>query len=112
MSVDIRRIRGVAILDLSGEWLDDPEFRLVHEVRQLLASGEKRILVNLTNVSSTFGDHGMGNLIRSYLACQQEGGDLKLVDARKEILRTLEEARMTSVLAVYPDEHEALAAFN
>jgi anti-anti-sigma factor len=111
MSMDVRMIRGVAILDLRGNCLDDRNFNLAEQVRQLLASGEKRILVNLSSADDVSGMYGFGNVVRAYTACQKEGGELRLIKPRKQFRTVLQYARMTSILAVYSDEDEALASF-
>jgi anti-anti-sigma factor len=109
--MDVRIIRGVAILDLSGNCLNDRDFNLAEQVRQLLASGEKRILVNLSSADDVSGVYGFGNVVRACMACQKEGGELRLLKPRKQFRTVLRNARLTSILPVYSDEDEALASF-
>ena len=109
--MEIQMLQGVTIVDLADGWLDDPEFRLAKEIEQLATSGRKKILVNLTNVSDKFGDHGMGNLIKAYLICKKEGAEMKLINPRIDFRVVLKQTHMAPFLPAYPDELEALSNF-
>ena len=109
--MEIRLFQGVTILDLTDGWLDDPELRLAKQIEQLATSGRKKILVNLTNVSDKFGDHGMGNLVRAYLICKKADAELKLVNPRIDFHEVLEHTHMAPFLPAYSDELEALSNF-
>jgi anti-anti-sigma factor len=77
----------------------------------LLASGEKRVLVNLTNADYPRGVYALGNLVRAYNACRKKGGELKLINPPKRWLEVLQISGLAPILAVYTDEDQAQASF-
>ena len=89
MTIDTRIAGGIAVLDLR-ESLNDRNSKLAERITQLLAAGEKRILVT---------------------TCQKQGAELKLVNPRDAFLKVLQDTHMTFLFAVYSNEVEACSAF-
>ena len=110
MSSPIRATGSVVIIDMNGS-LNSKDFGLVEQVSQLLASGHKKIVVNLTNVNDTFGDYGMGHLLKAHLECKKQGGEISFLNPRGEFHRVLQETKMKYFFTAYSDETEALRSF-
>jgi anti-anti-sigma factor len=107
MDSPIRTKGSVVIIDMKGS-LNSRDFGLVEQVGQLLASGHKKIVVNLTDVNDMFGDYGMGHLIKAHFECKSLGAELIFLNPRREFHKVLKETKMDYVFAAYSEESEAL----
>jgi anti-anti-sigma factor len=105
--VDTRVIGDVAILQVKGE-LPQHDYSLVGAMRQQLANGYRRILVNLQELRHT-GDYGVANLITCYVEIKEAGGTMKVV-ANPYIDNVLKITHLRPVLNVHPTEGDALAS--
>ena len=79
-------------------------------IKDLLADGQKRILLNLAEVSY-IDSAGLGSLISSYTTARREGGGLKLVNLTKRIQDLLAITKLITVFETFDNEAEALASF-
>ena len=105
--VDTRVIGDVAVLEVKGV-LPQHDYTLVGAVRQQLAAGHLKILVNLQDIHHT-GDYGVANLVTSYAEIKKAGGVLKLV-ANDYIEHVLKIVHLQPVLNCCPTEEDALAS--
>ena len=74
MSVRMRKVGAVAILDLSGKLMggsDSDEFK--NSVKRLVGEGYKNVLVNLEEVPWV-NSTGLGVLVAGYTAVRREDG--------------------------------------
>ncbi|HKV40739.1 MAG TPA: STAS domain-containing protein [Blastocatellia bacterium] len=112
MDMRERVVDGVTVLDLSGKIvLGEGDVQIKGRIKELLGEGQKRILLNLADVSY-MDSAGLGSLISSYATVKREGGQLRLehVTARVQDLLTI--TKLITVFEAFDDEKEALAAFN
>lgn len=111
MDIKERVVDGVSVLDLSGKIvLGEGDVQLKDRIKFLLADGQKRILLNLADVSY-IDSAGLGSLISSYATVKREGGQLKLVNLTKRVQDLLAITKLITVFDTYEDEKEALAAY-
>lgn len=113
MSVKIstRHIDGVTILDLSGRiTLGEGSVQLRDAVRDLLAKGSKKILLNLGDVNY-IDSSGIGELVSAYTTVRNQGGDLKLLNLTKKVHDLLQITKLYTVFEVKDDEASAVASF-
>ena len=112
MDIKERVIGGVSILDLSGKIvLGEGDMQIKDRIRDLLADGQKRILLNLADVNY-IDSAGLGALISSYTTTRRDGGNLKLVNLTKRIQDLLAITKLITVFDTFEDEKEAVASFN
>lgn len=111
MSVNVREVRAVTVLDLSGDFVSPEGYELLRDrVKQLLADDQKQILVNLANVK--FMDSGgLGTLLESLISTRKQGGELKLASLNERVQRLLEITRLKAAFDIYANEQEAIASF-
>lgn len=105
--VDTRVIGDVAILEVKGV-LPQHDYTLVGAMRQQLADGHRRILVNLQEIRHT-GDYGVANLVTCYVEIKKVGGVMKLV-ANDYIEDVLKMTHLHPVFNLHPTEDDALAS--
>ena len=111
MHVTVRKSHEVVIADLSGQLhggLGDEILRGV--VDELLAEGFRKILLNLSKVTSV-DSAGVGELVQSLKVCRKFGADLKLLNLHERVKKSLHLAALLPVFEVYDDEAAALKHF-
>jgi anti-sigma B factor antagonist len=107
----IRHSGPVAIVDLSGRiTLSEGAGAIRNSVKKLLQEGDKKILLNLADVSY-MDSAGLGEMAAAFITVSNIGGKLKVVNASSRIEGLLQVTKLSSVLTAYPDEEAALASF-
>jgi anti-sigma B factor antagonist len=111
MDIKERVVEGISVLDLSGKIvLGEGDMQVKDRIKGLLGDGQKRILLNLADVSY-IDSAGLGSLISSYATVKREGGQLKLVNLTKRVRDLLAITKLITVFDTYDDEKDALASF-
>jgi anti-sigma B factor antagonist len=112
MKISVRQLDGVTIVDCSGRiTLGEGSVTLRDTVRELLAKGQKKILLNLADVNY-IDSSGIGELVSAYTTVRNQGGDLKLLKLTKKVHDLLQITKLYTVFDVKDDEAAAVKAFN
>src|SRR5580698_4330 len=111
MKVTTRMVDGVAILDLSGRiTLGEGSVQLRDAVRDLVAQGQKNILLNLSEVNY-IDSSGIGELVSAFTSVKNQGGQLKLLNLTKKVHDLLQITKLYTVFDVRDDEAHAVDSF-
>lgn len=113
MSVKIstRQVDGVTVLDMSGRiTLGEGSVQLRDAVRDLLAKGQKHILLNLGEVTY-IDSSGIGELVSAFTTVKNQGGELKLLNLTRKVHDLLQITKLYTVFDVKDDEASAIASF-
>jgi len=111
MKASTRQVGGVTIVDLSGRIkLSEGSSVLRDTVKDLLAKGQKNILLNLGDVSY-IDSSGIGELVSAFTSLRNQDGELKLLHLTKKIHDLLQITKLYTVFHVLDDETAAIAAF-
>ena len=111
MKSSTRQIDGVTIVDLSGRiTLGEGSVVLRDLVRELLAKGNKKILLNLGDVTY-IDSSGIGELVSAFTTVRNGGGELKLLNLTKKVHDLLQITKLYTVFDVRDDEAGAIKAF-
>ena len=111
MKASTRQIDGVTIVDLSGRiTLGEGSVVLRDTVKDLLGKGQKKILLNLGDVSY-IDSSGIGELVSAFTSVRNQGGELKLLHLTKKMHDLLQITKLYTVFDVRDDEAEAVKAF-
>jgi anti-sigma B factor antagonist len=107
-----RRVDDVVIVDLDGKLtLGSGDVQLRQIMTDLLARGEKKVLLNLERV--TYMDSaGTGELVAAYTSCNNNGASLKLLNLTAKVRDLLMFTQLISVFEDYSDVAEAVHSFN
>ena len=106
-----RQVDGVTILDLSGRiTLGEGSVVLRDTIRELLGKGDKKILLNLGDVTY-IDSSGIGELVSAFTAVRKEQGELKLLNLTKKVHDLLQITKLYTVFDVKDDEAAAIAAY-
>src|SRR5436189_2153892 len=111
LSINKRQAGDVAILDLNGEVrIGDSATALRSAIRELVAAGNQKILLNLAGVRY-IDSSGIGELIANYTTVGRSGGKLKLLSLTDRVQDLLVITKLLTVFDVYEAESEALSSF-
>lgn len=111
MKISSRQANDVTILDVNGQIkFGEGSSVLRDSVKDLLAKGQKKILVNLAEVNY-IDSSGVGELVSAFTSVRNQGGELKLLHLTKKVHDLLQITKLYTVFDVYDDEKSALAAF-
>ncbi len=111
IKVSTRHVDGVTILDLSGRiTLGEGSVTLRDTIRDLVAKGDKNILLNLGDVSY-IDSSGIGELVSAFTSVKNAGGELKLLNLTKKVHDLLQITKLYTVFDVKDDETSAVGSF-
>jgi len=111
MKSSTRQVNGVTIVDLSGRiTLGEGSVLLRDMVRDLVTKGQRKILLNLGDVTY-IDSSGIGELVSAFTTVRNQGGDLKLLNLTKKVHDLLQITKLYTVFDVKDDEATAVAAF-
>lgn len=111
MNVSNRQVKGVTVVDMSGRiTLGEGGVVLRDTIHDLLDKGNKKILLNLGNVTY-IDSSGIGELITAFTAVRKQGGDLKLLNLTKKVHDLLQITKLYTVFDIKDDEATAISAF-
>lgn len=112
MKISTRSVDGVSILDCSGRiTLGEGSITLRDTVRDLLGKGQKKILLNLGDVTY-IDSSGIGELVSAFTTVRNQGGELKLLNLTKKVHDLLQITKLYTVFDVKDDETSAVKAFH
>ena len=108
MQTATRHIGDVAVLDISGRiTLGEGNVMLREIVRELLDKGNKKIVLNLSEVQY-IDSSGVGELVKTHTTIRNQGGQLRLVNLNKRVNDLLQMTRLSAVFDIDRDEASAI----
>ncbi|HVZ60621.1 MAG TPA: STAS domain-containing protein [Terriglobales bacterium] len=111
MKSNTREVGGVAVVDLNGRiTLGEGSVVLRDQVRDLLAKGQKKILLNMGEVSY-IDSSGIGELVSAFTTVRNQGGELKLLNLTKKVHDLLQITKLYTVFDIKDDEAAAVGSF-
>ena len=111
MKISSRQVDGVTIVDCSGRiTLGEGSVMLRDSVREMLAKGQKKIVLNLADVNY-IDSSGIGELVSAFTTAKNQGGELKLLNLTKKVHDLLQITKLYTVFDVKEDGTAAVKAF-
>ncbi len=112
MHITTREVSHVTIVDINGRiTLGDETGLLRDTVRQLIAADKKKIVLNLAHVDY-IDSSGVGELVSSFTAVRNAGGELKLLALTKKVHDVLHVTKLYTVFDIKDDEFTAVKSFD
>ena len=112
MSITTREVSHVTIVDITGRiTLGDETGQLRDTIRQLLTEGKKKIILNLAQVDY-IDSSGVGELVSSFTAVRNAGGELKLLSLTKKVHDVVQVTKLYTVFDIKDDEFTAIKSFD
>ncbi len=111
LAIASREVDGVNVLELSGRiTLGEGSVQLRDAIRDLIAKGQKRILLDLGDVNY-IDSSGLGELVSAYTSVKNQGAALKLLKLTKKVHDLLQLTKLYTVFDIYDDEASAITSF-
>jgi anti-sigma B factor antagonist len=112
LKIASREVAKVTILDIQGRIvLGDEIGDLRDAVRNLLADGKKKIILNLAGVDY-IDSSGVGELVGSFTTVRKGGGELKLLNLTQKVQDVLYVTKLYTVFDIKEDEFTAVRSFD
>jgi len=107
-----REVDGVSVVALDGRIVLGEESNSLREkVKGLIASGKKKIVLNMDNI--TFIDSaGLGTLVAAHHSAKSQNASLRLCHLGSKFQEVLQITKLLTVFEVYNTEAEAVASFS
>ena len=111
MKSSSRQMDGITVLDLSGRiTLGEGSVILRDTIRDLIGRGQKKILLNLGDVTY-IDSSGIGELVSAFTTVRNQGGELKLLNLTKKVHDLLQITKLYTVFDIKDDEATAIKSF-
>ena len=111
MKATNRQVEGVAVVDMSGRiTLGEGSVVLRDTIRDLIGKGNKKILLNLGDVTY-IDSSGIGELVSAFTSVRNQQGQLKLLKLTKKVHDLLQITKLYTVFEIYDDEAAGIASF-
>ena len=113
LSIETREVDGVVVVDLSGRITlgEESSGKLRSSVRDLLANGNKNILLNLGDVDY-IDSSGLGELVSSFSTASSQDAKVKLLNLQKKVKDLLQITKLYTVFEVSDSEADAILSFS
>ena len=113
MSVKLtsRQVGDVTVIDAAGRiTLGEGASAFRDMIRDLASKGNKKILLNLGEVSY-IDSSGIGEMVSGFTTVTNQGGKLKLVGLSKRVKDLLQITKLYTVFEAFDDEADAVRSF-
>jgi anti-sigma B factor antagonist len=105
-------VDGIAVLWLEGRIvLGEETSALRQEVKILIASGKKKLILNMSNVT-LIDSSGLGALVAAYSAAKSGGASLRLCNLGSKFNELLHITKLLTIFEVSSTEAEAIETFS
>lgn len=106
-----RTVDGILAIECNGRIVFGDESSLLRDdVKKAIASGAKRIVLNLAEVNY-IDSGGLGTLVALHTTAHNAGGAIKLANLTRRVGDLLQVTKLLTVFEVYSSEYAALEAF-
>jgi anti-sigma B factor antagonist len=110
MQTTTRQLGDVTVLEISGRiTLGEGNVMLREIVRELLAKGNNKIVLNLDKVQYV-DSSGIGELVKTHTTVRNQGGQLRLINLNKRVNDLLQMTRLSAVFDIDANEASAVAS--
>ena len=111
LKITDRAVDGVAVVALEGRIVLGEESNALREkVKSLLAAGQKKIVLNMSNVTY-IDSSGLGTMVASHTSARAQGASLKICNLGSKFQEILQVTKLVTVFDVFPSEAAAIASF-
>jgi len=109
-SAIIRHAGPISIVEVAGRLTSLEGGALRNSIAQLLKSGCKQIVLNLSKLDY-LDSSGIGELVHAYMSVIKRGGEMKVVGLTPRVEEILKITQLHQVFQEFQDEQAALRSF-
>jgi anti-sigma B factor antagonist len=111
LKITDRVVDGVTVEALEGRIVLDEESNALREkVKALLASGTKKVVLNMADVTY-IDSSGLGTLVALHTSAKSQGASLKISNLGSKFQEILQVTKLVTVFDAYPSEAAAIGSF-
>jgi anti-sigma B factor antagonist len=111
LKITNRQVDGVAVVDLAGRIVLGEESNALREqVKGMLAAGQKKIVLNMNDVTY-IDSSGLGALVAAHHSARTQGASLKLAHLGSKFQEILQVTKLLTVFEVHDTEAAAIRSF-
>lgn len=111
VKLNTRQVGDVSVVDVAGRiTLGEGSSALRDTLREMVKNGQKKILLNLGDVSY-IDSSGIGELVSGFTSVTNQGGQLKLLNLTKRVRDLLQITKLYTVFDVHESEASAIRSF-
>jgi len=111
LTTSTRQVGDIAIVDISGRIvLGEESAALRNLIGDLLKNGQKKILLNLGDVSY-IDSSGLGQLVSTFSTVRKQDGELKLFNLTNKVIDVLQITKLYTIFDIGNNEADALKSF-
>ena len=112
LKITDRVVDGITVEALEGRIvLGEESTALREKVKSLLGAGQKKIVLNMSNVTY-IDSSGLGTLVSAHTSASTQGAALKLCNLGSKFQEILQVTKLLTVFEVYPTEAAAIHSFS
>jgi anti-sigma B factor antagonist len=106
-----REVEGVSVVTLDGRIVLGEESNSVREkLKNMLAEGKKKIVLNLTNVKY-IDSSGLGILVAAHVSAKKQGAAVRLCNLGEKFYELMQITKLLTIFDVYKTEPDAINSF-
>jgi anti-sigma B factor antagonist len=111
LKITDRVVDGVEVEALEGRIVLGEESNALREkVKSLLAAGQKKIVLNMADVTY-IDSSGLGTLVALHTSARTQGSSMKISNLGSKFQEILQVTKLVTVFDAYPTEAEAIGSF-
>jgi anti-sigma B factor antagonist len=112
LKITDRVVDGITVEALEGRIvLGEESTALREKMKSLLAAGQKKIVLNMDNITY-IDSSGLGTLVAAHTSAATQGATLKLSNLGSKFQEILQVTKLLTVFEVYPSEAAAIHSFS
>ena len=107
VSIELREIGDVAVIDVTGESSIMDGAILQQTVKRLTREGKRLFIFNLSGLRH-LDSFGLGQMVASYISVRDQRGHVRVVNPAPSVGNMFRYTRIDTILQVVPTEDEAV----
>ena len=110
MEIRTNEVAGITFVYLKGEIKSTTSGEVMDSLVNLVKGGADQLLLNIKGVDF-ISSAGLRSILVAAKLLKNSNGQMKICGANESVKKVLETSGFTSLVSLYPNENEALAAF-
>ena len=112
LKITDRVVDGVTVEELEGRIVLGEESNALREkVKSLLAAGQKKVVLNMYNVTY-IDSSGLGTMVALHTSARSQGASMKISNLGAKFQEILQVTKLVTVFDAYPSEAAAVGSFS
>jgi anti-sigma B factor antagonist len=111
VKITFQEVSGVSVIGLNGRIVLGQESSALRDaVKQLVADGKKKIVLDMSNVSY-IDSAGLGILVASYVSAKTQGASIRLSSLGNKFREIMQITRLFTIFDIYDSTAAAIDSF-